>query len=79
MGLRVTLRTAAFFAVAFFAVGFFAMGLRVTLRTAARDRAVEVLALVRRVETDFNRGFRALLGFFRVVDLTAIMQILSVF
>jgi hypothetical protein len=42
------------------------------LRTVVRDR-VAVLALARRVEADFSFGFRAVLGFFRVVDLTAIV------
>jgi hypothetical protein len=67
-----------FFATIFFGAAFFAAGLRVTLRTAVRDRAVEVLALARRVEAVFNRGFRAALGFFRFVDLTAIVKFLSV-
>ena len=40
--------------------------------------SAEVLTPVRRVEADFNRGFRVVLGFFRFVDLTAIVKILSV-
>jgi hypothetical protein len=67
-----------FFATIFFGAAFLAAGLRVTLRAAVRDRALEVLALARRVEAFFKRGFRAVLGFFRFVDLTAIVKFLSV-
>jgi len=70
------LRIVTFFATAFATVRFLATGLRVALRTAAR--AGEDLAPARRVEADFNRGFRAMLGFFRLVDLTAMVKILSV-
>jgi hypothetical protein len=66
------LRT-AFFAAGFRAGAFFA----VVLRTAVRDRVV-VFARERRVEAGFSFGLRAVLGFFLVVDLAAIVQILSV-